>query len=130
MRGTWLSEKPAELPCLCEFQHFQACSLHRPLIKRGSTHSLQSISAQGPVINSLMPFEPIHCNYDPLLTVQIHRHTYTLLHTAMCGYRPIHNQTHSKYNPDGHCKSRRQLPNINLPSVAMIGHCHLMALSK
>lgn len=38
---------------------------------RGSTHSLQSISAQGPVINSLMPFEPIHCSYDPLLTVRI-----------------------------------------------------------
>lgn len=108
-----------------------SCNISRhtqPIYCRGSTHSLQSISAQGPVINSLMPFENIYCSYDPLLTVQIHMHAAT--HTGMCRCRPICNQAHTKYNPDGHHKSRGQLPNINLPSVAVIKHCHLMALLK
>lgn len=126
MRGTWLSEKPADLPCLDELQHFQAHTGHwleglnsQPAVYQRSGTGNQFSNAVWAY--SLQLWSTPHC---------ADTHICTPTRTDVCGCSPVRNQGHTKYNPDGRRKSRGQLPNINLPSVAVIGHCHLMALSK
>lgn len=125
MRGTWLSEKPADLPCLNDLQHFQAHTGHwleglksQPAFYQRSGTGNQFSNAVWAY--SLQLWSTPHC-------ADTDSTTHVSVHVWM---QPCPQPSTQKNNPDGHRKSRGQLLNINLPSVALIGHCHVMALSK